>query len=101
MLDKVCRGENIDNNDKSILKQFSVYQYNRTLAREQFNIMSYKENLRETAKVILQRNEISDEEFGDFLEQKAKEMTSPEKSLEMVESLEEVIDGPVSRFSTK
>lgn len=92
VLDKVCRGENIDNNDKSILKQFSVYQYNRTLAREQFNIMSYKENLRETAKVILQRNEISDEEFGDFLEQKAKEMTSPEKSLEMVESLEEVID---------
>lgn len=45
VLDKVCRGENIDNNDKSILKQFSVYQYNRTLAREQFNIMSYKENL--------------------------------------------------------
>lgn len=92
VLDKICQGENIDEDDKILLKQFSVYQYNRTVAREQFNITSCKENLRETAKVILQRNEISDEEFGDFLEQKTKKITSPEKSLEMVASIEELID---------
>lgn len=92
VLDKICQGEDIDDNDKALLKQFSVYQYNRTVAREQFNITSYKENLRETAKVILKRDEITDEEFGDFLEQKAKEMTSPEKTLEMVASIEELIE---------
>lgn len=92
VLDKVCQGENIDDNDKALLKQFSVYQYNRTVAREQFNITCYKENLREAAKVILQRNEICDEEFGFFLEQKAKEIISPEKTLEMVASIEELIE---------
>lgn len=92
VLDKICRGENIDAIDKALVKQFSIYQYNRTVARDQFNITSYKENLRETAKVILQRDEISDEDFGNFLEQKAKEITSPEKSLEMVEAIEKLID---------
>lgn len=26
VLDKICRGENIDDNDKALLKQFSIYQ---------------------------------------------------------------------------
>lgn len=92
VLDKICRGENIDDNDKTLLKQFSIYQYYRTAAREQFNIMSHKERLREAAKIALQRDEINDEEIDVFLEQKAKERTSPEKTLEMVDSMEEVID---------
>lgn len=77
---------------KTYLKQFFIYQYNRTVARDQFNITSYKEDLRETAKVILQRNEISNEDFGNFLEQKAKEITNSEKFLDMVEAIEKLVD---------
>jgi len=92
VLDKINQGEKIDANGKTLLKQFAIYQYNRTVAREQYNITSYKEELRETAKVYLQKNDINDEEWDAFFEQKAKEITSPEKTLEMVTKIENLVD---------
>ena len=40
----------------------------------------------------MQRNEISNEDFGNFLEQKAKEITNSEKFLDMVEAIEKLVD---------
>lgn len=92
VLDKVCTGEMLGENDKNLLRQFALYQYQRTVSRDQFNILSYKENVREIAKVYLGRDEISDEEAGNFFEEYAKKMNSPEKSLDMVAKLESIVE---------
>ena len=91
VLDKVCAGEVIEESDENILRQFALYQYQRTVSRDQFNILSYKESVREVAKVYLRKEEISDEESESFFEEYAKKMTSPEKALEMTASFESVI----------
>ena len=92
VLDKVCVGETLGENDKNLLRQFALYQYQRTVSRDQFNVLSYKENVREIAKVYLKREEISDEEAGNFFEEYAKKMSSPDKSLEMVAKLESLVE---------
>ena len=56
VLDKVCAGEMLGENDKNLLRQFALYQYQRTVSRDQFNILSYKENVREIAKMYLKRS---------------------------------------------
>lgn len=91
VLDKVCSGAIVEENDKKLLKQFALYQYQRTVSRNQFNVLSYKESAREFAKTYLKRDEITDEEAGGVFDEYAKKMTSPQKVLEMTASLEAVI----------
>lgn len=91
-LDKACTGERIGENDKKLLKQFAMYQYQRTVANYNFNILSCKENIREIAKMYLKRDQISDEEADNFFEDYAKKMTSPDKSLDMVAAHEDIVE---------